>query len=262
MIVSYSDWIQSGYDFEQGHLLRDDSRYPYAKSFRLGVCRYCESTIQQVSKNIQKKPGYYPIYFDVNLCEFCGWWFRSRRTSGGQDTSSEDVISGIAKRYNISSVKVPLFDLRIFLSKHPDHVAHVNPFAFENLMYECLRERYGLNCDVIKIGGRKDKGIDVILVNASGEKTIVQIKRRKNISLSEGVTVVRLLNGVLFRENVAKGIVITTARRYTEDAKSEAKIDHMDTHEIELLRFDDVVDLIGVRNFANDYAPWENIDQG
>lgn len=67
---------------------------------------------------------------------------------------------------------------RLFLSRHPHHVAHVDPFAFEALMSECLRDRFGQYAEVIKVGGRKDRGIDILVLRKNAEKILVQVKRR------------------------------------------------------------------------------------
>jgi HJR/Mrr/RecB family endonuclease len=145
----------------------------------------------------------------------------------------------------------------MYLSNHPNDLAHVDPFAFEQLIFECLKDSYGADVEVIKVGGRKDRGIDILLIRCQSEKTLVQVKRRRNILLAEGVSVVRELNGVLFREQVAKGMVITTATSFSQEARKEAKIEAVEKHEVALLTFSDVVSLLGIRNYANSYAPWE-----
>jgi hypothetical protein len=255
-IVSYKDCDTVSYRSETGAVIQDDSEYPYAKALLHG-CIYCGRSMRNVIRYKISAPGHLELYFRVRLCEFCGWWTRSMACHQGQDISDEDALIGVAKRFNVSQADVPINDLRIYLSKHPHDLAHVNPFAFEQLIFECLKDRFGADVEVIKIGGRKDRGIDILLIRNRSEKTLVQIKRRKNISLAEGVSVVRELNGVLFREQVAKGMVITTAKKFSSEARKEAKIEAVEKHEVGLFTFGDVVNLLGVRNYANSYAPWD-----
>lgn len=67
----------------------------------------------------------------------------------------------------------------------------------------------------------------------------------------------RSLNGVLFRDNSAKGMVITTARDFTSAAKAEAavKTQTAEMYEMILLAFDDVVSMLRIPT-AIPYQPW------
>ena len=66
---------------------------------------------------------------------------------------------------------------------------------FERLITNCLRNHYGDALDIIHVGGRKDRGIGLILINVANEKMLVQLKKRKNRFRAESVSVVRELNG-------------------------------------------------------------------
>jgi len=79
-----------------------------------------------------------------------------------------------------------------------------------------------------------------------------------NIEKNESVDVVRQLNGVIFRENAAKGLVITTAKNYTPDAQQETQV-QSDTgawQSIDLYGFEDIVKWLELPDVVP-YQPWQ-----
>jgi hypothetical protein len=196
-------------------------------------------------------------------CEVCGFWrvVNLERSSGFQRAVGSPAWRGVAKIYEISDFDVPIADLRRFLKRHPTHLAHVNPFVFEELVAECLKSVFPTS-ELIKIGGHRDRGIDLMLLNTTREKYLVQIKRRSNINKNEGVDVVRQLNGVIFRENAAKGLVVTTARQYTRDAiqETQVKSDNGVWQSIDLYGYDDIVKWLSLSR-PLPYEPWTVITE-
>lgn len=148
---------------------------------------------------------------------------------------------GLLRTYEIDDIDAPIGSLRAFLARNPEHVCHTNATVFEKLMADCLRAEFA-PCEVIHVGQSHDKGIDIKLVNSDKEAFLIQVKRRKNLAHKESVTVVRELNGVLLREGVTKGMVITTASAFTRSAKEEVHIKTVlkDQYQVELRAFNDV----------------------
>ena len=123
-------------------------------------------------------------------------------------------------------------------------------------MGDCLRDKYD-SCEVVHVGGTADRGIDLILVRLDEGPRLVQVKRRTDLTSAEGVQVVRELNGVLFRDNIGKGMVITTASRFTKPALDETSIwaPTGQTYDMELLPYSDVVELFDVKP-RHPHQPW------
>lgn len=250
VVCSYSEsealaWYGDSHDFELMHL-----------GFHWRDCPFCESKMRSSTDE--------PEHFVLANCEFCGFW-RVVDTSGlggfhnGRELSAH---RGIAKRFQVDDLEVPISDLKRFLRGNPTHLAHVNPYAFEDLIRDCLRAAFP-GCELIKVGGRHDRGIDLILIQTTGEQYFVQVKRRSNIKKNEGVDVVRQLNGVIFRENAAKGLVITTAKNYTADAKQETQIRSGNGvwQSIDLYGFDNIVQWLNLPEVIP-YRPWHSITGG
>lgn len=239
------------------------STYDFAATLLWSVqrvtCKYCNHKMTDMKDKNDK-------YF-LEFCENCGFWkaISIGNLGGFRDGWPASARRGIAKTYNVQSINVPINDLRRFLRKNPKHLANVNPFVFEELMLDCLKSAFP-SCEVIKVGGRRDKGIDLIMVLTDNETYFVQVKRRSNIEKNEGVDVVRKLNGVLFRDNIAKGLVISTARNFTADAMEETWVkskrgDQCYWQSIELYGYDDIVKWLNLPS-KNPYEPWKGFAKG
>ncbi|WP_158213500.1 restriction endonuclease [Mycobacterium avium] len=196
---------------------------------------------------------------ELGACPACGWWRLYRIVVGGQDNTSHEIKVADAKVYDVGAIDAPLAELRQYLRTHPSNLAHINPFAFERLIGDCLRDEF-TDCEVVHLGSsRGDGGIDLKLVRSDLEPILVQVKRRTDLSTAEGVRVVRELNGVLFREGTAQGMVVTTANRFTTGAVGEAAevltqaaAGH---YHVDLRAFSDVVTMLNLKP-RRQHRPW------
>jgi len=196
------------------------------------------------------------------LCPDCGWWFATETYSApthvdvGYTTRTAHAV-GVARRYDIAAFNAPLGELRRYLARHPEHLAQVNPTAFERLLADCLKDAYGA-ADVIHTGKTSDGGIDIKMIITNDETFLIQVKRRSHLGRHEGVRVVRELNGVLFREGIAKGMVLTTAKGYTRAARSEVNVrtPTVRPYHVELLAFEDIVRMLRLVPTLP-YKPWQ-----
>ncbi len=223
----------------------DLSERDLEKSPRRYHCLYCD----KMTKRTEPHCKY------LFVCEHCGWW-QLISGGGGYGLKTCKLHRGLLKEYSLDSLDAPLNELRAFLRKHPSDVAHVNPTVFERLMEDCLRDKYD-SCEVFHVGGTADRRIDLILIKSNEGPRLIQVKRRSDLSSTEGVNVVRELNGVLFRDNVAKGMVITTASRFTKPAIDETTVwtQTGQTYDMKLLSYSDVVELFDVKP-RRPHEPW------
>lgn len=226
-------------------------------------CPYCQSITKSDWTSTPMDDDYESTECRLIVCPTCGWWQKCTRNnyiceSWLLGTWFTDYLTGEAYYYDISSLEVSICELRNFLKRHPKYLSHVHPTVFEKLIQDCFKSVFG-PCEVIHIGGSGDGGIDLKLTRGDMGTYLVQVKRRENLNGKEGVQVVRELNGVLFREGEAKGMVVTTARDFTEAAKKEIiiKTPTKESYEIKLLKLDDVVSMLQLPS-VEPYVPWEN----
>ena len=199
----------------------------FRKKIGLGAIhfRYLESSCIHCLLDMKKTP-----YFDSETlyeCVHCGWWVYDYRY---ETTDEKEQRLGIqleaaadVKHYKISDESAPIVELRKYLMNHPKRIAQINPCKFELLMQDVMKDHFS-ECEVIHVGGTGDMGVDLKLVRNDLETILVQIKRREDLSSNEGVKVVRELNGVLFREGLAQGMVVTTRKGFTKGAIKEIEL--------------------------------------
>jgi len=192
-------------------------------------------------------------------CWVCGWWKLVRIIRTGLPIETAYVAVGDVKHFNVDELNVPLGEMRSFLVKHPDYLTDIHTTVFERLMRDCLRSVYP-GAKVHHVGRVSDGGVDIKLIAANGDVYLVQVKRRTNTAMSESVTAVRELNGVLFREGIAKGMVISTASSFTRAAVSETYINTptQERYEMKLIPLHEVMDMLRISGpFAA--SPWKHL---
>jgi hypothetical protein len=219
-------------------------------------CPYCSSIANG-------KYGVVDVHTALYECKKCGWWELVRVIVNKEVESLFGfswcgINKGILKRYPINSLEVPMEELRKYLKNHPSDMAYTNTTAFEKLMAHCIRETNDY-CEVKHVGGTGDGGVDIELVSLNEGKRLVQVKRREDITSTEGVKVVRELNGVLLRENNYKGMVITTAKKFSGEVLDEINKTKQsrEEYDMKLFTYKDIVELFDVKP-SNPYRPWEN----
>src|SRR5207248_1865634 len=108
--------------------------------------------------------------------------------------------------------KRPVLKLRQEIQRRELDLRSISPKELEIVAGSVLRDY--LDCTVRHVGGPGDQGIDLLLVQ--GKKThAVQVKRRLSAEKSEGVAVVRSLLGSLVLSKLNRGIVVSTAPRFS-----------------------------------------------
>jgi hypothetical protein len=244
----------------QEHEYRDDTwwqapntpRDNFISTLLAQDCIFCHVALKVESVH---EIGHHGL--EVGSCVKCGWW-RILRRYAAADASDLSFMVADAKHYDISDGDVPIAELRNFLARHPSNLAHVSPTALERLIQDCLRDEFA-PCEVIHVGRTGDGGIDLKLVHSDREPVLIQVKRRADLSQAEGVRVVRELNGVLFREGLARGMVVTTASRYTRGAHHEASevltAAATNRYQVQLRAFSDVLAMLGLTRRTGK-LPW------
>lgn len=265
LICSYREG--SEVEIEDGHSsipLRDpddELRIAHMPTFT-DTCKYCRTRLSQANFGSKDK-GIITVLeksIDLYYCKRCGWWFLVRSEGQKHYTGRHFIINtieGNAKYYEVDSYNVPIVELRNFLKYHPHNLAHVNPYRFELLMKDCFEDFFG-HCEVLHVGGSGDGGIDLKIILNKKDTILVQVKRRFDITKNEGPQVVRELNGVLFRENIPKGIVVTTSKGFTDKAYFETRVKTptKKKYEMKLMAFNDIIGMLNLPRLRP-YKPWE-----
>jgi hypothetical protein len=188
----------------------------------------------------------------VIICDNCGFWF-GRGTRGGKDFHVDHYgtigIVGKPTIYPLDSLTIPTTDLIKAINTHPDYLTKINPYKAEDLFCYVLND--AIDCEVKKIGGRQDKGIDAFIISNDEIKTIVQVKWRTNTKKAESVKVVREFAGTLLARGIPSGLLVTTSERFSAYAINEienVRLSKLSRNEITIdhMTYSDIMKLLSI----------------
>jgi len=180
-----------------------------------------EGVTQELAADLRRTQGRHGYQTEefIAICPNCGYWVaRGTRDFGQGPTMARHALPRII-RYNIDSSDVPISALLTYLARNSDKLLSIDPFKAEELVCDLLRDH--LNCEVLHVGGRKDRGIDGYVIAGDGLNTIVQVKWRRDNHGGEGVKVVRELIGTLVSRRVPRGLLVTSKLHLTHEALRE-----------------------------------------
>lgn len=240
----------------------------YREEVRLGRvlartkrCLYCGAAlIRGRTAELRMSVRAHVWQYRTAECPSCGWWcvtYKFEERLFAWDADEYVHAYAVMRRFDPLALSTPLSLARDYLSRNPHKLARFDPYRFEELMADCLGDYFG-DGEVIKLGGRKDRGIDIKAVRAGGKTVLIQVKRRSDFSKREGVKAIRDLHGVMLREGVPRGMVVTTAHDFTAEAKAEVAQTrrHLRHYSMDLLPLADVVSLLGGAEARRQF-PWE-----
>ena len=190
----------------------------------------------------------------------CGWWLHTPPPKpAGFKTIDYPIKWAIAKKFAVDDKEIPLAELALYLAQHPNSMVHTNSSAFERLVCALMNEHFGPT-EFVHVGRPKDGGKDLIGVLNNEITTFVEIKRREKTFTAESVKTVRGLLGVMAREGIKKGMVVSTAEKFSDEAKlfSIPKEESISSFEIDLVSFDDISRWLKLSSLS-ERPPWEGL---
>lgn len=161
----------------------------------------------------------------VRACPTCGWW---------ESENHALLIAGAGRSYNsftllrraclhefaIMDDDAPLDALRAHFIRHPDDLNRISPRKLELLVGSVLADF--MSCEVIHVGGPNDGGYDLLLLMGD-TPALVQVKQRVNPRKTEPVVSIREFLGAMILANRRAGLFVSTARRFSPQAKTAAR---------------------------------------
>ncbi len=151
----------------------------------------------------------------------CGWWDIAYDEWTGHDSVDpvlewRTAIHGILKRYDVSSLEVPMDVLRRDVARKAMLLHDLHPTKMEQLVGSVLSDFYP-GCKVHHIGRSHDGGIDLVMVQ-SDTPVAIQVRRRESPAHTEPVSAVREFLGAVLLSGSDAGIYVTTADHFSRPA--------------------------------------------
>ncbi|MDP1613336.1 MAG: restriction endonuclease [Sulfuritalea sp.] len=217
-------------------------------------CIFCNAKL-----DIDGEPDW--ILYCSNIIE-CGWWLHIPPPKpAGFKTIDAKAKWAIRKKFNIGDNDIPLQELAFYLAHHPNSMVHTDSSAFEKLVCSLMNEHFGPT-EFVHVGKPKDGGKDLIGILSNKITTFVEIKRREKTYVAESVRTVRGLLGVMAREGVKQGVVVSTAENFSKEAHvfSVPKEESISSYEIDLVSFKDIAHWLG-SSTSSERPPWDGLIQ-
>jgi len=191
-------------------------RNTFGDWFYLKNCPYCKNEITNLKiQNDYSDFDFKEVY--VGLCKNCGWWETDEDLYFDEEENVGRSIHrrSILKEFDFYGTETPVDILQEYIVRHPNKLNDITPIKLEKLVTSVFKDFF--NCEAIHVGGTNDKGIDVILINGDSQCAI-QVKRRANISKTESVKNIREFLGAMVLNSYIKGIFVTTAHKFSQQA--------------------------------------------
>jgi hypothetical protein len=192
-------------------------------------------------------------------CPRCGWWSYKSDSDDTDGNPTHHSIVAIMKKFYSDSSDIPIDPLVSYIAKHQDLIKNIHPAKLEELVGAYYSEVLGYKVERCSYA-RQDKGIDLILVNATEGRTLaIQVKRHKRpIELS----MIHQFFGAMVDDDRKEGGFITSGRFRsgavaTADSlieKTDIKIDLADGKR--LLEFIGIMNQSRPRPQASDFPFW------
>lgn len=210
--------------------------------FKFQTCPFCRENMKELKTPTGK----------VFVCTNCFYW----AGRGNRPMVSDPLGRAILGRLHIvdNPEEAPLDLLINHLSENSDKLFGLTPGQAEKILPPVLSDY--LKCEVIAIGGVKDKGIDALVIRGENEKMLIQIKWRQEKDVAEAVSVVREVGGTLMTTGIPNGMLVSTRPKFSPDAIEAAKVisqrDLVGIGKInmELKAFNDILDMFEVSSMV------------
>lgn len=189
-------------------------------------CPYCRTLLygdQYEDHGLDRRDWVQSRLCDIGYCPRCAYWDLRYIEPQGDLTKPTQVVlaSSVASRFESRLPDFCAMEIAKYLRRTPTGWHSLDPRTMEVLVADIFRANYS-NCEVIHVGKPGDRGIDVIFIDASETRWLIQVKRRSKLKATEGFATLQSILGTLVLEGERHGIVATTADSFSYQAQRAA----------------------------------------
>lgn len=216
------------------HVDLDAGSVFFAQALRTHSCPCCAIDLLIFEHELQKsplKPGFGQLsWLHLEICPSCGWWhFRQDYETSDPEQPAEVIRStwwelthALQAEIELGTTTLPIDALQKHLLRRWEDRKLISAQQAEDLVASLLQEHHG--GQVIRTtanANAADGGIDLYLAlgDDGSLRRAVQVKRRIAKD-TEAVKEVRNFVGAMVLSGADTGIFVTTASRFTRDARA------------------------------------------
>lgn len=256
-----SDWLVNGEPVDEhvGEHLNDKTSLEIP-SWGSSACPYCKSTLRPVDFTDVidgNEVWHNNRLYASQRCARCAYW-EFHGTEGGNkcmDSNQTVLVASVAAKFDRGLPDGCSNELAQHLRRNPTLWHHLSPKRMETLVADIFRANYQ-HSEVLHVGRPGDRGIDVVFIETTGIKWLIQVKRRERANKAEGFATLQNILGTLILEGERHGIIVSTADSFSYQAR-QAKRKALDQGYVVELYDKGVLDrMIGV---LLPQVPWRDL---
>ena len=259
--LDYAEYLEDSREYaRRGPLdevqLREDKAPQDPSNFfaERGWCPFCRRAAPVVHTSFHggTMGGDLLEFTTIWECATCGWWQHQLHFIEEKDLLEEVdqlhwewVKHAVVRRYNTAPHETAIAELVREVTGNVNMLHQIEPRKLEQIAQYVFSALY--QCNVMHVGRSHDGGVDLIVVE-SDDPILVQVKRRASPSAAESVSTVREFVGAMYLQDARKGVVLSTARKFSREARmagaralTNRKFDILD-----LVDFDHFCEMLGV----------------
>lgn len=210
----------------------------------LSRCTFCETILQKVENDELKEDMHRD--FCLWYCHNCRFWQTRLYSSFNACMPPPEnwIYKSKLREFNPNLPDGCDEEIAVQIRRHPDLLNYFNPTQFEKFVADVFKANY-TNAEVSHVGGPKDGGVDVLLIDSGQEQWFIQVKRRGPQKSSEEVRTIRELIGAMYSEGVRIGVIVSTVEKLSPDGEElvqKVKKRGMEVHFVNKDDFDRMLD--------------------
>lgn len=223
--IGDGEWLINGNEPEPDVLEYLANRTMGYELWNSPTCPYCRcALVQRRFEDLARSDArwHYNREYILAFCNRCRHWEFEGSEGGSKcmDSSNGVVVSSVSAKFADQLPVECHSELAQQLRRSPDSWHGLSPSTMEHLVASIFRANYS-HCEVIHVGRPGDCGVDVIFVDSSHTRWLIQVKRRAKPRKAESFSTLQNILGTLALHGERHGIVASCADYFSHQARRE-----------------------------------------
>ncbi len=191
-------------------------------------CPYCGKPFQhryfERDEDVlfEEETGIAFFKYIFQTCSYCSHWeltgFEGGR--GCMYDSQTIVAAGVKAKFSTQFPHGCSEELAQHLRRNPELWHRLSPLRMETLVADIFRSNFS-HSEVLHVGSPGDRGVDVVFIESSGVKWLIQVKRRENPKKAESFSTLQSILGTMALTGERNGIIVSTSDSFSFQARRE-----------------------------------------
>jgi hypothetical protein len=179
-----------------------------------------DSIIEDLEEFIESG-GYPDRVYCLKVCPNCFYWTFNgyQEPEPGLEYFMMSAIS-VSQKFTTTLPTGCNIELAQELRRNTNLWHKLNPRRIETFVADIFKANHK-QCEVIHVGRPGDLGVDVLFIDDSATKWLIQVKRRERPKKAEGFSTLQSILGTLVLHGEQHGIIVSTADYFSAQIKKQ-----------------------------------------